>query len=242
MGQFSKGWRWGEMLGLLLLALALMVLWRLPVVGMVLYPFVLLKTFIHEIWHGIAAILTGGSFERMEIYADTSGKAWSRGGTRWIVASAGYLGTSFTGAALIVLAARGLPSRALLGALGALMILLSVTLVGNAFGRVSGLGIGAGLLVAAIYLGRTWRDGLLLVLAAAMVLDAINSLLVLTRLSLGSEQHTDAATMAELTGIPALIWAGLWIALSVLMLLLALRLAFRGSTQTSAMPGAPVRR
>lgn len=227
MGQFRTGWRVGELAGLIGLVLALMVLARLPLIGIVLYPFVLFKTFVHELWHGLAALLTGGSFLSFEIYADGSGLAWTAGGRRWIIASAGYLGASLSGGLLLVLAARGVPSRALLGVLGAGLMVLCVVLAGNAFGRVSGLAIGAGLLLAALYLTPAWRDGLLLVLAVSLALDALNSLLVLTRLSVLSDRHTDAATMAELTGIPALFWALLWIALSLLILYLALRLAYR---------------
>lgn len=227
MGRFREGWRVGELAGLIALVLALMLLARLPIIGIALYPFVLFKTFVHESWHGLAAILTGGRFLSFDIHADTSGLAWTQGGSRWFVASAGYLGASFTGGVLLVLGARGVPSRGLLIVLGAGMIALAAFLAGNAFGRVTGLGIGAGLLLAAIYLSQTWRDGLVLVLAVSLALDALNSLLVLTRLSMFSDRHTDAAAMAELTGIPALFWAVLWIALSVVMLALALRLAYR---------------
>lgn len=227
MGQFREGWRLGELAGLIALVLALMLLSRLPVVGIALYPFVLFKTFVHELWHGLAAVLSGGGFLSFEIHADSSGLAWTRGGSRWLIASAGYLGASFTGGVLLVLAARGVPARGLLVVLGGGLILTSVFLAGNVFGRLSGLALGAGLLLAAVYLSQTWRDGLLLVLAVSLALDALNSLLVLTRLSLFDDRHTDAATMAELTGIPALFWAALWIALSLALLALALRLAYR---------------
>ncbi len=236
MGQFRDGWRRGELFGLIALVLLLMLLARLPIVSVALYPFVLFKTFVHELWHGLAAVLSGGRFLSFDIHADSSGLAWTQGGSRWFVASAGYLGASFTGGVLLVLGARGVPARALLVVLGAALILASVFLAGNVFGRLSGLALGAGLLLAAVYLSQTWRDGLLLVLAVSLALDALNSLLVLTRLSLFSDRHTDAATMAELTGIPALFWAALWIALSLAMLALALRLAYRHRGSGASRP------
>jgi len=56
MSGFSDGWRWSELAGLAALAVLLLVLWQIPGVGFVVYPFRLFGTFVHEISHGIAAL------------------------------------------------------------------------------------------------------------------------------------------------------------------------------------------
>lgn len=234
MGQFRAGWRWSELLGLIGIALALWVLSRIPGGTWVLYPFVLFKTYVHEFWHGLAAWLTGGQFLRFEIYPDTSGMAWTAGGSAWVIASAGYLGASLTGAVLVILAARGFPAALLLGALGVGMILLGLLLASNAFGLWMALVLGA-LLLAALQLPPAARDGVLLVLAASLALDALNSLWVLSHLAWTGEQHTDAAAMAALTGLPAWFWAWTWILLSLALLAFALRLAYRRAPRGSTL-------
>lgn len=228
MGAFRSGWRWSELFGLVGIALALWVLSRVPGGAWVLYPFVLFKTYVHEFWHGLAAWLTGGQFLRFEIYPDTSGMAWTAGGSAWVIASAGYLGASLTGALLVILAARGFPAALLLGGLGVGMILLGVLLASNAFGLWLAIVLGV-LLLAALRLPPAARDGVLLVLAVSLALDALNSLWVLTRLAWTGEKHTDAAAMAALTGLPAWFWAWTWILLSLALLAYALRLAYRRS-------------
>ncbi len=85
--------------------LASLLLWDLPFGGFALYPFKLLATWFHELSHGLVMTLTGAGFERMEIYQDTSGYAYSYGHPGSVgvalVASAGYMGTAVVGAVLL---------------------------------------------------------------------------------------------------------------------------------------------
>ena len=87
MSGFSDGWRVSELVGLAVLTLALLVLWQIPYFGFVVYPFRLFGTFVHELGHGLAALATGGHFERFTVSPDLSGLAWSSGGIRFVIAS-----------------------------------------------------------------------------------------------------------------------------------------------------------
>ena len=49
-------------------------------------------TLVHELSHGLAALLTGGRFVQFTITPDASGLATSAGGWRWLIIPAGYLG------------------------------------------------------------------------------------------------------------------------------------------------------
>ena len=42
-----------------------------------LYPFTLLGTWVHEMGHGLGALLCGGRFDRLEIFEDASGLAFT---------------------------------------------------------------------------------------------------------------------------------------------------------------------
>ncbi|HEX5755686.1 MAG TPA: M50 family metallopeptidase [Arenimonas sp.] len=227
-GPASHGsWRWRELLGLVLLGFAMLALWQVPMLGWLVYPFRLFGTFVHELSHGMAAVATGGDFVRFSVHADLSGLAWSAGGSRWIVASAGYVGSAAFGGLLLLLAARGVSGRILLTVLGAALLVLSLLYVRNVFGIASGLGLSALLILAGARLRAAWADALLWVLALQALLDGFNSLFVVWNLSGDSSVQTDAHTMATLTGLPAGLWVGAWVALSLLVLLMIVRLAYR---------------
>lgn len=228
MSGLAGHWRWRELLGLAALALLLLVLWRLPGLYWLAYPFRVFGTFVHELSHGLAALATGGRFDRFVVNADLSGMAWSAGGTRWIVASAGYVGSAVFGA-LLLLIGRFAPARGLLGLLGLGLALLCAFYVRNAFGAMTGLGLAAALMIAALYLRGAWAEGLLLVLALQCLLDGFSSVIDLFWLSSRGDVHTDAHTLAQLSGLPAPVWAIAWGALSAVVALLALRLAYRAS-------------
>jgi hypothetical protein len=236
MSGFSDGWRWTELVGLAALTLVLLVLWQIPGVGLVVYPFRLFGTFVHEISHGLAALATGGDFHRFTVSPDLSGLAWSAGGWRWVISSAGYIGSAVFGGVLILLAARGVASRVLLMALGIVLGVLCLLFVRNLFGITTGLALAAAMFLAGYRLRAPWSDIVLLVLALQLVLDGFNSLFTLLRLSAASNVQTDALSMAQATGVPAVVWTVVWAALSLATLLFTLRLAYRRRVAPAA-PG-----
>lgn len=231
-GDFVHGWRWRELLGVLALGVAILLLWRVPYAEFAVYPFRLFATFVHELAHGGVAIATGGAFEHFFVNADLSGTAWTRGGIRWLVTSAGYVGCALAGNALILIAARGVSARAVLIGLGALLAVACLMFVRNAFGIATGLTLALALIIAGRRLPAAWRDGLLLVLAMQLVLDGFNSLLDLITLAGDPAIHTDARTMAQLTGVPATLWALGWSLLSLVFFVLTLRIAYRRRVST----------
>lgn len=223
-----SGWRQREVLIVLGLALASLVLWRVPVLGLAAYPFRLFGTFVHEICHGLAAVITGGAFRRFEINADLSGVAFSAGGVRWIISSAGYVGSALFGGLLMVLAARGVAAREVIFGLGVALALLCLLFVRNLFGIATGLALSAALIWAGRALREEWADWLLLFLAVQLILDALNSILDLLRISTSLRGViTDAEIMARSTGIPAIFWALAWAALSAFILYWSVKIAYK---------------
>jgi len=214
-------------IGLLLTGLALLLLWQVPWAGWIAWPVRLFGTFTHELSHGLAAAATGGALQRFVVNPDLSGMAWSAGGIRWIVSSAGYVGSAVFGA-LLVLASRVLPARGVLLFLGLSLLLLCALYVRNLFGMASGLALGAALVVAGIWLSRAWADALLLVFAVQAILEGFGSLLDVFHLARGDAVHTDAHTLAQLSGLPAPAWAVAWALFSAIVCWGVLRLAFRG--------------
>lgn len=227
MSNRLTGWRGRDLGALVVVACAILVLWHVPVLGLLFYPFRVFGTFVHEISHGLAAIITGGTFHRFVVNPDLSGVAWSAGGWNWVVTSAGYIGSAAFGGLLVLIAARGVRAQTVLFWLGAALGMFCLLFVRNLFGIASGLVLAAALLFAAQRLPARWADGLLLVLAVQLMLGAIESLFGLVQLSAGSRALTDAAIMAQATGVPALVWAVAWTAISLSILFATLRIAYK---------------
>jgi multisubunit Na+/H+ antiporter MnhE subunit len=83
--------------------LVAVVLWQMQGIYIITQPFRLFVTMIHELGHGLAAVLTGGKFVRFEVTKRGAGLAYTAGGWRFAVIQAGYLGTAIFGAILLIL-------------------------------------------------------------------------------------------------------------------------------------------
>jgi hypothetical protein len=123
------------------------VLWQFRPFSPVVYPLRLFVTFIHELGHGTAAILTGGEFLRFEVMENGAGIAFSRGGVRPIVIMAGYVGTAIFGAVLLILANRIRRPQAVSLGLGAAFTLLTLGFIGLSLTNINILEAGMVILV-----------------------------------------------------------------------------------------------
>ena len=216
-----------ESIALLLWAsVATLALWFVPYVGFVLYPIRLLVTYVHEICHATAALLTLGWPNSIELFWDAGGLTFSTGGIRPIVSAAGYLGTPLVGAALLLLAARLRTVRAALVGLGAVVLTATVLLAGNWLAWLAGLALGPALVIAGAVARPRAARFLLSFLAIQCMLGAVGDLRTLLYLSVAQpEIATDAQSMAQFTGglVPAMVWTVLWMATALATLAVALR-------------------
>jgi hypothetical protein len=225
LAAIRNSWRQEEVTVVVLLAIGSLLLSYVPVIGWFFYPFRLLGTFIHEICHGLAAILTGGSFQHFVINQDRTGVALSRGGINWVVTSAGYLGCTVAGGLLLLAAASSLNAGEVLFWLG-VGLALALPLLRNLFGMVAGILIAGALIGLGMNLSGEWAEWLLLFLSVQVMLNALQSLFVLIRISHMRALPSDAQRMREITGIPGIIWAALWTLVSIGLLLWVLMLAY----------------
>jgi len=77
------------------------ILWHVPFLSWILYPFKLLTVSLHEFSHAFAGILTCARIHSIELDPDEGGATRMSGGIQIITLPAGYLGSSFIGACLI---------------------------------------------------------------------------------------------------------------------------------------------
>lgn len=233
-----------ELRTLAIALLASLLLWNLPSGGVLLYPFKLLATWLHELSHGLAMLITGTGFDRVVIYRDTSGLAYARSNAgpvaAAVIAAAGYMGTPLWGAALLVVTPGARSARIALLVLGALLGLSAVTVVaapeGDTFGPWVIGGIGAAFAVLALALPGRWRVAVAHFIAAQACVNALLDIRVLLRPAQVvngretgvSDAHTMAAATFGTTELWAVwFWAVVWLVWSLAVLYVALR--FSGS-------------
>lgn len=212
-----------------------------PSLSFVVYPLQLFATFIHEGSHVLASLLTGGSVESLTVSWDTSGEVYSSPSGflgQILTSSAGYLGTTAFGTALLVWMRYGFSSRKALyfssGFVGVMTIVFGliapifhlfshVTLGSMIFTVFSGAILTGGLFALARFGSLKWVNFGLAFLAVQCLLNAIFSLIDLFFISVNTDQLTDAGNMAKATGIPSIVWVFLWIGISIVMISVGLR-------------------
>lgn len=208
--------------GFLLYFGVLWFLWETPLV----YPLKVFVVFLHEISHAFAAVATGGSVQSITLDPLLGGTCHCPGGNAFLTLSAGYLGSVAWGG-LLVEAGRRARRRApeILGLVGSATLVLTLLFVRGIFGLLFGAAFGAGLVAASRRLSPLANRRILLVLGLTSCLYAALDIKgdILDRPHLRS----DAAMLAELTGVPTLAWGVLWIGIALFVSLLLLIRAFR---------------
>jgi hypothetical protein len=231
---------------LLLTAAALSILlWFIPFAEVLTYPFRLFVTFIHEGGHALAALVTGNTVESLSIATNASGETYTTQGglfSQMLVSSAGYIGSMLYGVTLLMMIRRAVAARVVLIASAVLIFLLTIiygvfkpfasgaALSGIPFTFVAGTLLTLGLVAVARFANSRIATFFLSFLAVQCVLNALLDLKTVFFLStpFGPSLPSDAVNMANATGIPALVWASIWIAVSLGILFLTMRLYVTG--------------
>ena len=218
------------------LALLCILLWQTWWGSLLLYPFTILATWFHETGHGLAAILTGGSFERLLIYPNGSGVALSLQAadssvlSAALVSAAGPLGPPIAGALLIV-ASRSRPAtRAALAVLAAVLVLSTLIWVRSLVGWIVLPLITLALLVVLQRGSAKAQDlaiQLLGVQACISTYQDVGYLFSDDGQIAGRVQRSDTAAIADSLLLPYWFWGGAISLVIVALLAASLRVALR---------------
>ncbi len=197
-----------ELVGMLAFFVALWLLWDTPVVA----PLKLFVVFLHEISHGIVAVATGGRIDRIVIEANEGGACYCGGGNAFLTLSAGYLGSLLWGLIFLWLATFESKARWTMAFVGAATGAVTLLFMRSAFGFAFGLGFAMALVLAARKLPAIWNARILSVLGLTSALYAI--LDIKSDIIDRPGMESDARMLANLTGVPTVVWGVLWIGLA----------------------------
>lgn len=206
----------------ILAAVVVFILWNLPQLDFILYPFRLFVTYVHESGHGTAALISGGRFMGFEVFSNGAGQAATAGGSRMLILPAGYLGAALFGAVLFYFNNRFQRSQIIAVIVGCGLVVYSIL-----FGHISLLSLIVGSIfgIALIVLGWKTNDYVnSFVLNILAILTGLNAVLDVYQLignsgaTLGDIRNDAAAFSAEVFPLPAAVWAFLWALAALLML------------------------
>jgi hypothetical protein len=224
-----------EQVGRLVLAgLVVIFLPALPFGNYLVYPFLILTTWFHEMGHGMAALAMGQEFRQLMIFPNGSGVAESAvsiDASRWVgvaIAAGGPLGPTMVGALLILASARERLWRPSLWLMAAAIILSVVIYVRSPVGYIV-LPLVAAMLTLVAWRGKPGVARFTLqfigLLAAMSMLRDFNYLFTREAVVGGQRILSDTGQIAALTGLPHWLWAGLILALSAAMVGASLKFA-----------------
>jgi hypothetical protein len=200
-----------------LLGLLAIVFWNTWVV----YPLRVFVVFLHELSHGLAAILTGGRIVSIGLSFDEGGVCVTRGGWRVLILSAGYLGSLLWGALFLLLGARRRRAPGVVALVGLFTLVVTLVYVRTWFGFTYGLLAATGLMLVASRLKPDVSEILLASIGVTSCLYAVWD--IASDVLLRSVPSSDASALAGITGVPAVVWGVLWIAASLWVIVGVLR-------------------
>lgn len=225
-----------------LAAAALLVVPHVPFGPTVLYPFMILGTWFHEMGHGIMAMLLGFDFERLVLLPNGSGYAQYAFApdagrlSHAAIAAAGPIGPALVGSGLILASPHARLWKPVLFGLAAVLALSTLIWVRSLVGWIVLPGI-ALLLVVIASRGKPWMERFALQFlglhAALSMFQQWDYLFSEGGMMGGFTQRSDTGAIEEYLLLPHWLWAGAIIALAALMLGASLRYALRASPTDS---------
>lgn len=192
-----------------------LLLYLVPYLDIVGRPLIYISTLVHELGHGIGALLVGGDFLKLEMWSDGSGvaQAGARGAAgNAFVSAAGLVGPAIAAAIGFALTRRRKWARIGLVAIGVVLLWAMIFKIRTAFGlTVAGAVAGASLLVA-LKAHEDWAQlllGFLSVQLALSVFSRSDYLFAKTAETGAGKGISDSAAIGQAIGGPYWLWGAL---------------------------------
>jgi len=221
------------LLWLMAAAFITVLLWQIPGGNYGLYPFTVLATWFHEMAHGLAAIMLGGSFTKLLIFHNGSGVAYYTGPLslgsvgQAFVAAAGPLGPPVAGAILILTSRSTKTASFSLYFLGAFLLISTAIWVRSLFGFIVIPAIGLVILAVASKGSSRIKGFAVQFLGVQGCVSTYHQINYLFTYSTGPLGISDTGQMQEALILPYWFWGAFIAATSFLILLQSLRIAYR---------------
>ena len=186
------------------------VLYLMPFGSTIAYPLVLMSTLAHEMGHGLAALLVGGTFHEFQIFSDSSGVAYtsSKGAfASAFIAAGGLVGPAIV--SMIFLLGLIMPSDCFFLGIG--LVIAEVWVVRNLFG----LAFVGSIAIASLWVSSLKNHGIQRLMAyfigiqlALSVFSRSDYLFTPVANTGRGTMPSDVANMASTLWLPYWVWGG----------------------------------
>lgn len=180
---------------------------------------------MHEIGHGLAAILTGGYIKSFYITSKLGGSANIAEGHRFTVALAGYLSSILIGFLFFIFSNSVNKSKIMNYSIASLLLILVASVVRDQFTIIAILISITYLIISAVFYPKN------LFLLNNKIIGIISILYVITDIFndtiLKNSINSDSFVLERITGFSAYLWGFLWLAIAIFVLFLLLKKIIR---------------
>jgi hypothetical protein len=210
-----------------------LLLYLVPFLQVLDRPLLYISTLVHELGHGIGAILVGGEFLKLEMWSDGSGVAMNAARTdtqQAIIAAAGLVGPAFAAAGGFALTRRRRWARVGLVAIGLVLVWAMIFKVRTGFGLLVAGAVAAAALGVALRAHEDWAQLLLGFLSVQLALSVFSRgdyLFTDTARTGAGVGASDTAAIGQAIGGPYWMWGALCALVSLAALALGAWLMLR---------------
>lgn len=219
---------------LLVSAVVTLILYMVPFGQYLARPLLLLSTLAHELGHGLTALMLGGRFQRLEMWASGAGAAHldlaGFGRIRQgLVLAGGLVGPSVAAALCFTLGKTGQGARWCLIGVGLLLVAVEILVMRNLFGFLFAGAVAAGCLFAAARCSPETAQWVVLFLGVQLALSVFSRadyLFKRTAVNPSGVYPSDVMQMQWALFLPYWLWGLVCGAFAVLVLLYGFRTAW----------------
>ncbi|EON98515.1 hypothetical protein UCRPA7_5971 [Phaeoacremonium minimum UCRPA7] len=192
------------------------LLWNIPYVRYILWPFKMLVIAFHEFGHAFACKLTGGKVESISLDPHEGGVTHMRGGRSGITLPAGYLGSSLIGA-LLTFCGFDIVASKIASIVVGVCFLLTLWWGRKDWLTILTIGLAVGLIVAFWFIDHA--EPLRFVILFIGVMSSLYSVWdICDDLILRKVNSSDASVFAKRYGGSSQCWGVLWSIISLLFM------------------------
>ena len=182
-----------------------------------IYPIKIFVVLSHEISHGLATIFTGGKLQSILLTSTHGGATYSIGGNKFIISTAGYLGSLSFGAALYV-SGYDKKIRKIVGSvLAVILILFGANFINGSLGRIISVGF------SLLFILLPFFTDEIINIYFFKVLGLISMFYVIIDIKedLFSDIYrpSDAQLISAITNLPVMFWSIFWFILVILIII-----------------------
>lgn len=187
---------------------------QIPLVSI---PFKWLESYFHEISHGIAALVSGGSIVKIQLFANGAGLCTTQGGSRFLISFMGYAGATLWGALIYTLAKSH--QRVALVSSAILLAMISLTILLWARDLLTVIILLMLIVLFALPFKLRKQQYLQSLLQFSGVIVLLNSFYSPFHL-LSGRAMGDSHSLSDLTFIPSIVWVAIWVVFALFVTVL----------------------